>query len=109
MATAIQILPPTLRRTITGGRGAEMLEHRQFTIDPGVDVYFCDPRTPWQRGSNESTNGLLRQYFTKGTSLARYTAADLQAAADSLNGRPRKTLNWATPMETLTRFLATTD
>jgi IS30 family transposase len=86
-----------------------MLEHKQFTIDTGVDVYFCDPHSPWQRGSNENTNGLLRQYFPKGTSLAHYTAADLQAAADSLNGRPRETLNWRTPTEALTRFLATTD
>lgn len=109
MAAAILQLPASLRRSITWDRGVEMTEHKQFTIDTGVDVYFCDPRSPWQRGSNENTNGLLRQYFPKGTSLARYTAADLQAAADSLNGRPRETLNWATPTEALTRFLATTD
>jgi IS30 family transposase len=109
MAAAIQNLPATLRRSITWDRGIEMNQHKQFTIDTGVDVYFCDPHSPWQRGSNENTNGLLRQYFPKGTSLARYTAADLQAAADSLNGRPRQTLNWATPTEALTRFLATTD
>jgi transposase, IS30 family len=109
MAAAIQQLPATLRRSITWDQGIEMAEHRQFTIDTGVDVYFCDPHAPWQRGSNENTNGLLRQYFPKGTSLARHTPADLQAAADSLNGRPRETLNWATPTETLTRFLATTD
>jgi IS30 family transposase len=109
MAAAIQQLPATLRRSITWDRGIEMAQHRQFTIETGVDVYFCDPHAPWQRGSNENTNGLLRQYFPKGTSLARYTPADLQAAADSLNGRPRETLNWATPTEALTRFLATTD
>jgi IS30 family transposase len=109
MATAIQQLPATLRRSITWDRGSEMAEHREFTIDTGVGVYFCDPHSPWQRGSNENTNGLLRQYFPKGTSLTRYTPADLQAAADSLNGRPRQTLNWATPTEALTRFLATTD
>jgi IS30 family transposase len=109
MAAAIQDLPATLRRSITWDRGIEMIEHKQFTVDTGVDVYFCDPRSPWQRGSNENTNGLLRQYFPKGTSLVRYTAADLQEAADSLNGRPRETLNWATPTEALTRFLATTD
>jgi IS30 family transposase len=109
MVAAILQLPASLRRSITWDRGVEMTEHKQFTIDTGVDVYFCDPRSPWQRGSNENTNGLLRQYFPKGTSLARYTAADLQAAADSLNGRPRETLNWATPTEALTRFLATTD
>jgi transposase, IS30 family len=109
MAAAIQDLPATLRRSITWDRGVEMIEHKQFSIDTGVDVYFCDPHAPWQRGSNENTNGLLRQYFPKGTSLVRYTAADLQAAADSLNGRPRETLNWRTPTEALTSFLATTD
>jgi IS30 family transposase len=108
MATAILQLPTSLRRSITWDRGVEMTEHEQFTIDTGVDIYFCDPHSPWQRGSNENTNGLLRQYFPKSTSLAHYTAADLQAAADSLNGRPRETLNWATPTEALTRFLATT-
>ena len=95
MAAAILKLPEHLRRSITWDRGIEMIEHKQFTVDTGVDVYFCDPHAPWQRGSNENTNGLLRQYFPKGTSLTRYTATDLQAAADSLNGRPRETLNWA--------------
>ena len=109
MAAAIMQLPATLRRSITWDRGSEMTQHAQFSIDTGIDVYFCDPHSPWQRGSNENTNGLLRQYFPKGTSLARYTPANLQAAADSLNGRPRQTLNWATPTEALTRFLATTD
>ena len=109
MAAAIVKLPEHLRRSITWDRGIEMIEHKQFTIDTGVDIYFCDPHSPWQRGSNENTNGLLRQYFPKGTSLVRYTAADLQAAADSLNGRPRETLNWRTPTEALTRFIATTD
>jgi IS30 family transposase len=109
MAAAIVKLPEHLRRSITWDRGIEMIEHKQFTVDTGVDIYFCDPHSPWQRGTNENTNGLLRQYFPKGTSLVRYTAADLQAAADSLNGRPRQTLNWATPTEALTRFLATTD
>jgi IS30 family transposase len=108
MAAKILELPEHLRRSITWDRGIEMAQHRQFSIDTGVDVYFCDPHAPWQRGSNENTNGLLRQYFPKFTSLAKYTAADLQAAADSLNNRPRKTLDWATPNEALTRFLATT-
>lgn len=108
MATAIGELPATLKSTITWDRGSEMAEHAQFSIDTGVDVYFCDPRSPWQRGSNENTNGLLRQYFPKSTDLSQHSAADLQAAADSLNGRPRKTLGWATPAETLRRFLATT-
>jgi IS30 family transposase len=108
MAAKILELPEHLRRSLTWDRGIEMAQHRQFSIDTGVDVYFCDPHAPWQRGSNENTNGLLRQYFPKFTSLTKYTAADLQAAADSLNNRPRKTLNWATPNEALTRFLATT-
>jgi IS30 family transposase len=108
MAAAILELPEHLRRSITWDQGVEMTEHRQFSIDTGVEVYFCDPHSPWQRGSNENTNGLLRQYFPKYTDLSKYTAADLQAAADSLNNRPRKTLDWATPNEALTRFLATT-
>jgi IS30 family transposase len=108
MAAAILKLPKHLRRGITWDQGVEMTEHRQFSIDTGVDVYFCDPHSPWQRGSNENTNGLLRQYFPKFTDLSVYSEADLQAAADSLNNRPRKTLGWATPNEALTRFLATT-
>ena len=108
MAAKIFELPEHLRRSITWDQGIEMAQHRQFSIDTGVDVYFCDPRSPWQRGSNENTNGLLRQYFPKFTSLTKYSAGDLQAAADSLNNRPRKTLDWATPNEALTRFLATT-
>jgi IS30 family transposase len=109
MAAAIQNLPATLRRSITWDQGVEMTEHKQFTIDTGVDIYFCDPHSPWQRGSNENTNGLLRQYFPKGLDLSRFDTHALQAAADSLNGRPRQTLNWRTPTEALTRFLATTD
>jgi transposase, IS30 family len=109
MAAAIQQLPATLRRSITWDRGIEMTQHEQFTIDTGVDVYFCDPHSPWQRGSNENTNGLLRQYFPKGLDLSRFDAHALQAAADSLNDRPRQTLNWRTPTEALTSFLATTD
>ncbi len=87
-----------------------MAQHAKFTIDTGVPVYFCDPRSPWQRGSNENTNGLLRQYFPKGISLRRFTPADLDAAADSLNGRPRQTLAWKTPAQRLDELLvATTD
>lgn len=108
MAAAIVELPSTLKRSVTWDRGSEMAEHAIFSVDTGVEVYFCDPHSPWQRGSNENTNGLLRQYFPKSTDLSQHSAADLQAAADSLNGRPRKTLGWATPTETLTRSLATT-
>jgi IS30 family transposase len=109
MAAAISQLPVTLQRSITWDQGREMAEHAQFSIDTGVEVYFCDPHSPWQRGSNENTNGLLRQYFPKSTDLSVHSPAALQAAADSLNGRPRQTLGWATPTEALARFLATTD
>jgi IS30 family transposase len=105
MAAKIITLPQALRRSITWDQGREMSEHLQFSVDTGVDIYFCDPRSPWQRGSNENTNGLLRQYFPKGTDLSQHTAADLDAAADSLNGRPRQTLGWMTPSETLTEIL----
>jgi IS30 family transposase len=108
ISTTITTLPEQLRRTLTWDQGSEMSEHRQLSADTGIDVYFCDPHSPWQRGSNENTNGLLRQYFPKGTDLSAHTAADLQAAADSLNNRPRKTLGWATPHQTLQRLLATT-
>ncbi|MBW3562141.1 MAG: IS30 family transposase [Actinobacteria bacterium] len=105
MTGTILTLPQALRRSITWDQGREMAQHRQFTIDTGVDIYFCDPHSPWQRGSNENTNGLLRQYFPKSTSLRRYTPTDLQAVADSLNGRPRQTLGWMTPSEKLAELL----
>ena len=109
LTTAVMGLPEALRRSVTWDQGTEMSEHAQFSIDSGVDVYFCDPHSPWQRGSNENTNGLARQYFPKGTDLSIYTPADLQAAADSLNSRPRKTLGDLTPSQRLAQLVATTD
>jgi len=105
MTAKIVTLPAALRRSITWDQGKEMSQHARFSVDTGIPVYFCDPRSPWQRGSNENTNGLLRQYFPKGTSLRRYSEADLDAAADSLNNRPRETLDWQTPLEKLNELL----
>jgi transposase, IS30 family len=109
MTEVIQTLPDALRRTLTWDQGKEMSEHVRFTVDTGVPVYFCDPHSPWQRGSNENTNGLLRQFFPKGRSLATVTDAELQRAADLLNGRPRETLGWKTPAEKLAEVVAVTD
>lgn len=105
MAAKIQTLPEALRRSVTWDQGREMTEHVRFSVDTGVDIYFCDPHSPWQRGSNENTNGLLRQYFPKGTDVSKTTEAELDAAADSLNGRPRQTLNWMTPSEKLAELI----
>jgi IS30 family transposase len=98
-------LPTSLRRSLTWDQGPEMAEHVHFTIDTGVNVFFCDPRSPWQRGSNENTNGLLRQYFPKGHSLAGVTQDELDRVAHQLNGRPRQTLGWHSPTQKLAAFL----
>ncbi|HET9657224.1 MAG TPA: IS30 family transposase [Kineosporiaceae bacterium] len=105
IAAKIKTLPEQLRRTLTWDQGSEMAQHAQLTMATDMAVYFCDPHSPWQRGTNENTNGLLRQYFPKGTDMARYDEHDLDAVAAALNGRPRKTLGWKTPAETLDQQL----
>jgi IS30 family transposase len=104
----IRELPAQLRRTLTWDRGSEMAAHKEFTIATDMQVYFCDPRSPWQRGSNENTNGLLRQYFPKGQDLSMTTQARLNQVARELNERPRETLNWRTPLEVLKATVAST-
>ena len=105
IAEKIVALPEQLRRSLTWDQGAEMAQHAKLRIDTGLEIYFCDPQKPWQRGTNENTNGLLRQYFPKGTDLSRHSSGDLDAVALALNTRPRKTLNWRTPAEALDQYL----
>ena len=101
----IQTLPQSLRQSLTWDQGREMKQHLQFTIDTNVQVYFCDPHSPWQRALAENTNGLLRQYFPKNRSVAGYSQEDLDRVAEQLNGRPRETLGWLTPAEKLAQIL----
>jgi IS30 family transposase len=105
LAGAVQKLPAELRRSLTWDRGWEMHEHKRFTVATDVQVYFCDPHSPWQRGSNENTNGLLRQYFPKGTDLAKHSQEYLDYVARELNERPRETLGFRTPADKLAEVL----
>jgi IS30 family transposase len=108
LSQAIRKLPATLRRSLTWDRGLEMAQHKSFTVDTEVKVYFCDPQSPWQRGSNENTNGLLRQYFPKRTDLSVHSQEELDEVALRLNQRPRKTLGFETPASRLQASVAST-
>ena len=108
LTTAVRALPAGFMASLTWDRGMELAAHHRFTVTTNVQVYFCDPQSPWQRGTNENTNGLLRQYFPKGTDLSSYTQADLDAVALQLNTRPRKTLGYATPADRLAATVAST-
>ncbi|MBC7787992.1 MAG: IS30 family transposase, partial [Methylophilaceae bacterium] len=108
LSQQVRKLPAELRQSLTWDRGMELARHQQFTIATNVKVYFCDPQSPWQRGTNENTNRLLRQSFPKGTDLSGYSQADLNKVALQLNQRPRKTLNFCTPADKLDACVATT-
>ena len=101
----VAALPDSLKQSLTWDRGKELSDHARFTIESGVKVFFAAPRSPWQRGTNENTNGLLRQYFLKGIDLSRWSAQEIHAVANALNTRPRKTLGWRTPAEVLNEYL----
>jgi IS30 family transposase len=105
---AVRKLPVALRRPLTWDRGMELANHAQFTVATDVRVYFCDPSSPWQRGSNENTNGLLRQYYPKGVDLSAVSQAQLDTVARKLNARPRETLHWKTPAYTLNASVSMT-
>ena len=109
LAARITELPDALRRSVTWDQGKEMSQHQDFTVDTGVQAFFCDPHSPWQRGSNENTNGLLRQYFPRGTDFATVDPTRLDEVADSLNQRPRETLGWKSPAEAYAEAVAMTD
>jgi IS30 family transposase len=105
LAATMTTLPEQLRRSLTWDRGKELAAHAVFKVETGIPVFFADPHSPWQRGTNENTNGLLPEYFPKGTDLSRWNAEEIEAVAAALNGRPRKALGWKTPAEALDEHL----